>query len=190
MKILILPLFLCLGLVEGQSEERKKMAMCIRHDQSLRGKFWNEVQSEVFQNRFEEKADCDLGDPEAGFPFCNPEAEGVSAALSARQKRLYERRYKKLCRNGLPEDTEGCCIKKIDGKLMGVYGDATLPCLEERTIPGKSCPVLDWNTRKDCICRFLTGKATIPVCSVDSHCPTGQKCCWNKVGEACTMACV
>merc|ERR1712176_1554254 len=51
---------------------------------------------------------------------------------------------------------------------MGVYGEATLPCLEERNIPGKT-----WS----------------PTCSVDSHCPEGKKCCWTKNGDVCTMTC-
>merc|ERR1712121_329401 len=120
------------------------MAMCVDHDESIHGKLWKDVQSEIFNNRFE-------GDAEAA---------------------------------------NGCCIKKVNGKLMGVYGKATLPCLEERTIPGKTCDEMEWADRKHCICNLITGKMRIPTCSVDSHCPEGKKCCWTKNGDVCTMNCV
>jgi len=163
--------------------------MCVDHDDSIHGKYWSEVQTEVFNNRFEEGADCDLGDPANAFPICSDEASGVSSTISERKRRLYKRRYDRLCAQGLPEASEGCCIKRVNGKLMGVYGEATLPCLEERDIPGHTCQAMEWADRKHCICNLITGRMPIPECSVDSHCPAGKKCCWTKNGDDCTMAC-
>jgi len=175
---------------EEELPERRKMAMCVDHDESIHGKFWKDVQSEIFNNRFEEDADCDLGDPNNEFPMCSAEAGGLSTAAINRRRRLYRNRYDRLCAQGVAEAANGCCIKKVNGKLMGVYGKATLPCLEERTIPGKTCDEMEWADRKHCICNLITGKMRIPTCSVDSHCPEGKKCCWTKNGDVCTMTCV
>jgi len=172
--------FVATSLSAGQQEERRKMAMCVDHDDSIHGKYWSEVQTEVFNNRFEEGADCDLGDPANAFPICSDEASGVSSTISERKRRLYKRRYDRLCAQGLPEASEGCCIKRVNGKLMGVYGEATLPCLEERDIPGHTCQAMEWADRKHCICNLITGRMPIPECSVDSHCPAGKKMLLDK----------
>jgi len=197
MKFLIgFALLFCASLAAGAPQddeelpERRKMAMCVDHDDSIHGKQWKDVQREIFNNRFEDAADCELGDPDNEFPMCSEEASGVSSTISERRRRLYKRRYDRLCAQGIAEAAEGCCIKKVDGKLMGVYGTATLPCLEERNIPGHSCSEMEWADRKHCICNLITGKMTIPECSVDTHCPEGKKCCWSKSGDDCTMTCV
>jgi len=187
-----LVLMLCVAATWAQDAERRKMAMCVEHDTSIHGKLWKDVQREIFQNRFEEEADCELGDPDNEFPMCSEEAGSISSTVNERRRRLYRRRYDRLCAQGMAEDTVGCCIKRVNGKLMGVHGDATLPCLEERKIEGHTCQEMDWADRKTCICNLITGKMVIPECSVDSHCPDGKKCCWSKSADddVCTMSCV
>ena len=36
-----------------------------------------QVQREIFDNRLEEEADCELGDPDNEFPMCSEEASGT-----------------------------------------------------------------------------------------------------------------
>ena len=40
--------FVCASLTSGQEEERRKMAMCVTHDESVHGKVWQDVSCEVF----------------------------------------------------------------------------------------------------------------------------------------------